>query len=48
MLVPEIDTDTARLVRNPGAPHAMQLIQDGTRITVDGYLGIITSHTKGL
>jgi len=31
-----------------GAPRAMQLIQDGTRITVDGYLGIITSHTKGL
>lgn len=31
-----------------GAPHAMQLIQDGSRITVDGYLGIITSHTKGL
>jgi len=31
-----------------GAPQAMHLIQDGTRITVDGYLGIITSHTKGL
>ncbi len=31
-----------------GAPRAMQLIQDGSRITVDGYLGIITSHTKGL
>jgi pyruvate,water dikinase len=31
-----------------GASNAMELIENGNQITVDGYLGIITCHTEEL